>query len=284
MSKKVPINTQQIDYEINILVNDIVREPIINFWFGEPTYLDEKEETPILHNLNLFKIENYSDKVKSKKVNTMDKLINSIHKNLCPKEEGLQNDLKKTIPTSAFTIFINNTTSSLLYDPFCIATINKYTSNIFEIMLDKNSIVNDLRFLYIEIFCGSSEYTKCAYHLMNIIKMIASHLHYQYIVLTSVTNKHTLQWYKSQGFLKEKTTHTNNLFYYVVKDTDKHYKRSVIEGTCKIIDSSSNAECISSSSHPDSSGKSSKKSSKKSSNTSSKKSSGKSSKKIIQIK
>jgi hypothetical protein len=191
--------------------------------------------------------------------------MNSIHQNLCPKEEWLQRNLIRTIPTSAFTIFINNTNSSSTYDPLCIATISKFTStDDFDDNIKDIIHSNDSKFLYIEVLCGSSEYTKCASHLMNIIKMIAYHLEYEHIVLTSISNKHTLKWYKSQKFLMKKNFY-NNIFYYQVTSKDEHYKRSEIQGTCKIIDSSPKAECISSSSYSDSSQKSSKKLSRKSS-------------------
>jgi len=270
-SKKLPINTQQIDYEINILINN--KEPNCSQCLGVVTELDE-DEIDTLKKMNLFNIEYYADKVKStssksrtyKKsriIHTIEtKLMNSIHQNLCPKEEWLQRNLIRTIPTSAFTIFINNTNSSSTYDPLCIATISKFTStDDFDDNIKDIIHSNDSKFLYIDVFCGSSEYTKCAYHLMNIIKMIAYHLEYEYIVLTSISNKHTLKWYKSQKFLMKKNFY-NNIFYYQVTSKDEHYKRSEIQGTCKIIDSSPKAECISSSSYSDSSQKSNKKTKK----------------------
>lgn len=252
MSRKVPINTQEIDYEIRILVNDHLTNgtyTCMDYCAAQPEPGLSEDEIEILHGLNLFNIEKYSDKVDPIDPESMTKetkLIKSIHSDLCPTEEQLQRHMKHTIHFSAFTIFINNKNPAGTYHPFCIATISALTYE------NRRNSSRNYKYFYINTFCGSRSYTKCAYHLMNIIKMIAYHFGYKYIKLTSVKNKKTLKWYKSQDFIMKKYEDYDDEdeyeHYYKITEEDQYYERSEIKGTCKVLGSSPSEGCISSAS------------------------------------
>jgi hypothetical protein len=256
--EKLSINTQQIDYDIYVVINNYEASCINTFnsctTRPHPKYLGENEETK-LYDLDLFKIEYYTHSVevsrtrsrsnsntrkKTKFITNEEKLLKSIeiNKNLCPNQEWLQYYMKNTIKDSSFTIFINNKNTTSTYDPLCIATITRKKYN--------GGGDDRYKYLYVHAFCGSSEYTKCAYHLMNIIKLIAFRLECKYVKLESIGYEDTLKWYRSQGF-KEQYIHkdTQNVdMYYQITSKDDNYNRSLVEGSCKIINGSPNRHCM----------------------------------------
>jgi len=260
MSNRLPINTQEIDYDIHIIINDKDEDDANCFSTCTRFYgmrLDEKEieilKTMNIKNNKLFKIEYYSHKdrsrsrsSKSKSTNTItikDKLVNSIHNRLCPNQSNLQTYLRNTISTSTFTIFINNKNSSStssVYDPICIATVSK-----------EEDEEHGYKYLYVNVFCGSIHYNYCGKHLMNTMKLIAYHFGYKYIKLSSINYLPTLTWYECQGFREEPRAHSSNYYayslrdlYYKIREKDQYYDRSEIKGECKIIERSSPDEDI----------------------------------------
>jgi len=253
MPKQSRINTQQMDYDIHVIINDENDEerqscfPYCTHLYGSRLNANEMRilESLRVNKNKLFNVEYYSHKVKStsrssNSITIKNKLLNSIHNRLCPNESWLQGHLNNTIHKSAFTIFINNKNSSLsssVYDPICIATISKIE-------------VDSYTYLEVNVFCGSIDYKSCGYHQMDTIKLIAYHFKYKYIKLTSIGNPRTLKWYDTQGFLRENSDGTTedlytNLkdLYYEITDDDQYYSRSEIKGECKIIKTSSPQEC-----------------------------------------
>jgi hypothetical protein len=270
MSKTLRINTQQIDYNIHILINNKYTDKDNNCFSNcksIPGMRLNRKEISILENLKLFKIEYYGDKVSSNSrsrsnsntrskstsnsnsentITKKTKLLNSIHKGLCPSEPWLHNCLQNSITQSAFTIFINANHSSSKYYPLCIATISK---KIYFHEYDGYDGDDNYKYFYVNTFCGSINYKRCGYHLMNTIKMIAYYFGYKYVKLISVINPKTLTWYRSQGFVEEDphSLYSSHEFYYEIINEDQYYNRSEIKGECKIVNPSSPEKCISSS-------------------------------------
>jgi hypothetical protein len=240
------INTQNLEYNIYILIND---KPVECNVFNCSMNLQnksriKKKEEKKLNDTNLFVIEKYSDVSQyNPEINKERDLINSIHEDLCPTQNWLQGYIKNTIPHSSFTIFINDKSHSSYY-PLCIATITKlfdvkeyYDEDEYEARYES------IPYLCINTFCGNSKYCRCASHLMNSIKMITLLLNCKYIQLHSINDEHTLEWYDKQGFKMD----TDGLHNYIPKKKDLIYKRSKIEGNC-VIKSTSRSPVKSSSS------------------------------------
>lgn len=236
------INTQTLEYDIHILINDntMVCNPLnCSIDTRRISGLSNTEEK-ILNDTGLFIIEKYSDDSEhDPEINKETDLINSIPKDLCPTQKWLQTHMKDTIPHASFTIFINDKRPS--YYPLCMATITKdideeeyYDEEEYETRYEY------IKYLYINVFCGNSNYCRCASHLMNTIKMIALLLNYKYVVLHSINDKHTLTWYSLQGFKKMRSD--NGSHYYIPNKKDLIYKRAEIEGACVIKKSRSNSK------------------------------------------
>jgi len=217
------INIQEIAHNIVILVNDKeapTSRPLCCFMNRPDIYTSIRlyeHQIELLTETNLF-IVNPVFAIDDK--NNEEILIDSIEKTmkLSPKLDWFTWFMKESIPTSTFTIFINNNENGMngtnngimqspTFHPLSIVTVD---------LVD----IEDVRYLYVHTFCSDENYTHGEAILMDALKMIALMFCCEEIRIDNLDKNYDYSWLKQHDF--KQFTNQEIIAYSIEENLEKY--------------------------------------------------------------